>query len=310
MGCLYMLTSPSGKSYIGITSKTAQQRFKKHVEHAFGKRENGVIYSALRKYKPEGFAVKTLAIADWSYLVDLEQKAIVAFGTRYPKGYNMTDGGEGTPGWVASDAARVRMSEGQKRRFARDPERIRMREHRQKAHEALRAKHEVRRINGMAPWEVRERESRSRQGSDEHKAKISAGTKAAMARPEIAAKVQQCAVDRAANPEWRKKIGDSKRGKLYGKRSEEFVDKQVAGIKAAWADPEKKAARLRKNAEARKLTKPGIDLTCGNCGKVFNVPEWVARSKQPKNCSRACYFKSKSKGREPGIQMSLIPTES
>lgn len=30
MGCLYMLTGPLGKSYIGITSRTAAWRFKWH----------------------------------------------------------------------------------------------------------------------------------------------------------------------------------------------------------------------------------------------------------------------------------------
>lgn len=259
MGCLYMLTSPSGKSYIGITSKTAEERFKKHVEHAFGKRENGVIYSALRKYKAEAFQVKTLVIANnWEYLSDLEQKAIVAFGTRYPNGYNMTDGGEGTPGWVASDAARARMSEAQKKRFARDPERIKIREQQKKAQEALQARHEARRVNGMAPWEMREYESRSRQGSDEHKAKISAGTKAAMARPEIAAKVQQCALDRAANPEWRAKISAAGKGSKKAPASEQRKALIAEARRREWADPvirERRMAGARKGALTRKANK-------------------------------------------------------
>jgi hypothetical protein len=95
MGCLYSLTFPNGKQYIGITSKTAVVRFAGHKDGAAGKR-NSVIYSALRKYKPENVDVKTLVIAnDWKYLCELEKKTIVAFGTKYPQGYNMTDGGDG-----------------------------------------------------------------------------------------------------------------------------------------------------------------------------------------------------------------------
>ncbi len=73
-----------------------------------------------------------------------------------------------------------------------------------------------------------------------------------MAVQEVAEKVKKCARERAANPEWRAKVSTSKRGKLYGKRSKEFVQKQVAGIKAAWSDPVKKAARIAKNRATRK----------------------------------------------------------
>lgn len=275
-----------------------------------GRRENGVIYSALRKYKPENFIVKTLVIANkWDYLCDLEKKAIIAFGTKYPHGYNMTDGGEGIIGRQITDETRARMSESQKKRFSVEIERNRLREQSKKAALTRKELFESRRINGRAPWEHRNYEKRSRSGSVEHREKISAGVKAAMATPEMKKAMKHFAAERAANPEWRKKIGDSKRGKLYGKRSEEFVEKQVAGIKAAWADPVKKAQRILKNAEARKKTNPGVDLTCGNCGKIFHVPKWVAESKSPKNCSRACYFESKKKFKDDDVQIPLIPAE-
>lgn len=99
MGALYRLTSPSGKSYIGITTKTAEARWAKHVEHALGKRDSGYLYNALRKHGAESFAVETLVVADdTDYLRDLEKRAIVAFGTRYPFGYNVAGGGEMAPG--------------------------------------------------------------------------------------------------------------------------------------------------------------------------------------------------------------------
>lgn len=94
MGCLYQLTSPSGKSYIGITLKTAQERFEDHKVNY--RRRRTALHRAFRKYGPENFQLKTLVIAnDWKYLCDLECEAIVAFGTKGPSGYNMTGGGDG-----------------------------------------------------------------------------------------------------------------------------------------------------------------------------------------------------------------------
>ena len=209
MGCLYQLTSPSGKSYLGISSKTAAHRFAKHVEHALGKRENGVIYSALRKYGSDQFQIKTLVIAnDWEYLCDLEKKAIIALQTRYPHGYNMTDGGEGIIGPKSEDFPGI-VSKAQKKRYQCPEQRKKLREYGAKGR-AMRA---ASRAPGPPPWILRKKAACARLGSAEHRAKISAATRLAMARPEIAAKVKQCALDRAANPAWRKKISDIKRKK-------------------------------------------------------------------------------------------------
>src|SRR5262249_28878353 len=82
MGCLYKLTSPSGKSYIGITIKTFEERWAKHIEHAMGKRANGALYAALRKYGPDAFRHEVLAECDdWSRLCKMEIQAIKEHGT-------------------------------------------------------------------------------------------------------------------------------------------------------------------------------------------------------------------------------------
>lgn len=250
MGCLYSLQSPSGRRYIGITKRTAEARFSKHVEHALGKRNNGVLYSALRKYGPDRFTLTTLAVASWEYLLELERRAIAAFGTRHPYGYNMTYGGEGSDGPV-SEAARLNVSAGQRRRYKKPEELDKARAILAKGRETIAAYHAARRVNGRAPWQIRAAEKRAKLGSPEHRAKISAATKAAMSRPEIRAKVKAAQANRSY--EWNQRIAASKRGHLYGKRSAEFVAKQVAGIKASWADPVKKAERLAKIRATRAL---------------------------------------------------------
>lgn len=85
---LYMLTAPSGKSYIGVTAKKLKYRIGEHV-HA-----KTTIGRALRKY---GDLVRSrvLAVGSEEYIYDLERKAISAFGTMGPAGYNCKEGGYG-----------------------------------------------------------------------------------------------------------------------------------------------------------------------------------------------------------------------
>jgi hypothetical protein len=251
MGCLYQLTSPSGKRYIGISSKTAADRFLKHTEHALGKRQNGVLYSALRKYKPENFDIKTLVIAnDWQYLCDLEVKVIEAFGTKHPFGYNMTNGGEGVVG-PKGPGFSEKVSIAQKKRYERPEERERLRKAAEKAHATNAARHAAKRVNGKAPWQIRKFEAASRPGSPEQKAKSSASIKAAMAIPEIAAKVKACALVRAADPNWRAKVSASKRGKKIGPCSDERKAKISAARRKEWQDPIIRQRRLMSFSKAR-----------------------------------------------------------
>jgi len=94
MGELYRLDFSNGKSYIGITIKTATERFKGHRYNA--KRSNkGVVYKAWNKYgEPK---LNVLAILQNDDLYEAEKRAIKAFNTKYPNGYNFTDGGDIPP---------------------------------------------------------------------------------------------------------------------------------------------------------------------------------------------------------------------
>jgi group I intron endonuclease len=100
MGELYRITSPSGKDYIGITSRTAEERFKDHVANAGRKSPDGLLIRAIRKYGADRMVVETLAVSDdWDALCAMEQEAIAIFGTRAPRGMNATDGGDGVLGY-------------------------------------------------------------------------------------------------------------------------------------------------------------------------------------------------------------------
>ena len=109
MGDLYKLTSPSGKSYIGITTATALSRWANHVRHATKSRARGPLYAAIRKYGPSAFVVDVLAHADtWESLCALELSAIAEHGTLSPAGYNLTAGGDGVVGMAPEAKQRHR----------------------------------------------------------------------------------------------------------------------------------------------------------------------------------------------------------
>lgn len=209
MGCLYSLTSPSGKRYIGISSKDAAARWKIHQMRVREGRPQ-VLQQAIRKYGADAFVLQTLVIAnDWPYLCELEERAIVAFNSRSPNGYNLTKGGEGARGIVHTEQARRNMSIGQKRRFA-DP--VQLARLVAQARIAGQAKRKPR--GYKAPWELRKKAQtlKARLPLDEWKRVHSEATKNAMKDPAVAAKVIACAKQRAADPAWRLKVSASKKG--------------------------------------------------------------------------------------------------
>jgi hypothetical protein len=97
MGCLYMLTFPNDKKYVGITTRDIEWRFKQHVSASV--RNKTYLAKAIKKYGADTIKKRVLVIAnDADYLKDLEIKAIVAFNSKWPNGYNNTIGGDGVHG--------------------------------------------------------------------------------------------------------------------------------------------------------------------------------------------------------------------
>ena len=111
---LYRLTSPSGRVYIGI-AKNTRKRWQEHVQSA----RNGsrcVLHSAIRKYGFDNFKKEVLVTSTFAYVKDLEVKAIAAYGTMAPVGYNLTAGGDGTNGYAHTGETKQRVSAAQKGR--------------------------------------------------------------------------------------------------------------------------------------------------------------------------------------------------
>lgn len=111
MGALYQISFPNGKSYIGITTKAPEHRFAEHRYSSVPSGLDNAVNRAIRKHGLANISFRTLAIADEpSYLLDLERKAIAAYGTHGAGGYNMTAGGVGIFGYRHTAATRQAMS--------------------------------------------------------------------------------------------------------------------------------------------------------------------------------------------------------
>jgi len=96
VGQLYALDFPNGKRYIGVTTKTADARFKTHEKALRMAKPNcAAVYSAWRKHGAPTLTV--LAIVEDADLFETEKRAIAVFGTLSPGGYNLTVGGESSP---------------------------------------------------------------------------------------------------------------------------------------------------------------------------------------------------------------------
>jgi hypothetical protein len=92
---VYCHTSPSGKQYIGWTSRSLWVRWVEHVSDA---RLGGTsaFHCAIRKYGPDAFRHEVLALADSPRAaVALEREWVARRKTGTPRGYNRTLGGEG-----------------------------------------------------------------------------------------------------------------------------------------------------------------------------------------------------------------------
>lgn len=117
----YRLTSPKGKQYIGITKRTAQQRFSEHIRRAASDRPC-VVQHAINMYGSEAFKIEVLVQADWEYLLELEPKLIRLYGTKAPGGYNVASGGaqcDANKGRKLSPEWRKKMSDAQTARWSK-----------------------------------------------------------------------------------------------------------------------------------------------------------------------------------------------
>ena len=106
-GVVYLiLNKVNGKPYVGQTTRPLDRRF---LEHATCKKT--IIGKAIQKYGRENFycgVIKTCASK--TEMDTWEKFLIILLKTKVPYGYNITDGGEGTIGYICTDETRAKKS--------------------------------------------------------------------------------------------------------------------------------------------------------------------------------------------------------
>lgn len=123
---LYLVTSPTGKQYVGITTLTVNRRMSGHRTAA---RQGSPypLHAAIRKHGFDAMQVEVLnKSCDLAELHALEVETIAKLNTEAPNGYNLTAGGEGTVGHIKSDAERQALSQRMSARWG-DPDFVAMR---------------------------------------------------------------------------------------------------------------------------------------------------------------------------------------
>ncbi len=110
---VYCATSPSGKRYVGLTSRGEAFRW---AEHRGAARSGSdlPLYKAIRKYGAQAFRRTILErMTTEAGAKRAEQLWIKELGTFAPGGYNLTAGGDGMLGHVHTPEARAKISAAQ-----------------------------------------------------------------------------------------------------------------------------------------------------------------------------------------------------
>jgi predicted GIY-YIG superfamily endonuclease len=117
---VYKFTSPSGKSYIGMTKNTINGRFNQHRYASLKSENKGPFAYALCKYQDVNSWKKEI-LFESDNSEDIKQKeieCIASHNTLVPNGYNVLQGGQqGLFGMTLSEEHKKKQSEGRKKYY-------------------------------------------------------------------------------------------------------------------------------------------------------------------------------------------------
>lgn len=101
MACIYKIVNEiNGHLYIGQTSMTIQERWRKHLDRFKNEPDAKGIYDAMRNYGIENFHCEVIEQCEEEELNEKEVYWIAYYDTFHGEGYNLTAGGDGSAGSV------------------------------------------------------------------------------------------------------------------------------------------------------------------------------------------------------------------
>jgi group I intron endonuclease len=106
---VYLITNKqNGKGYVGQTIKTLAKRWSAHISVDSPCR---YLRNAIQKYGISNFEIRPIVVVGTKEWLDYYEKEFIKlFRTKFPNGYNLTDGGEGQCGRFTSEETRKKMS--------------------------------------------------------------------------------------------------------------------------------------------------------------------------------------------------------
>ena len=107
-----MINNLNGKVYIGKTIKDLDKRIRGH-EYSANEESKTYLHNAIRMYGLENFSFSPLAWCSGNEHLNFLEKFYIYFkNSKFPNGYNLTDGGDGGySGIPISDKTRFKMSQ-------------------------------------------------------------------------------------------------------------------------------------------------------------------------------------------------------
>jgi group I intron endonuclease len=111
---IYLITNNvNGKVYVGKTNQSLKRRWSNHKSVA-NQGHGTYLHNAIRKYGADNFSVTEVLVAlptaAQEDLSGWEREIISAMGTtNHDLGYNLTEGGEGSLGFVMSEETKLKM---------------------------------------------------------------------------------------------------------------------------------------------------------------------------------------------------------
>ena len=261
MGCVYEAVNLiNGHSYIGKTMQTLHRRSRRHVNDA--KRGEGAYFArAILKYGEDKFNWQVLFESDdQNELYQKEREFISLRGY-----YNLTDGGEGTPGYVPTPETRAKLA-------AASTGAVFSEERRKAISEATRGKKRK-----PLSLETKAKISAAHIGkshkpmTDETRKKLSISNKGKKRSPETCekvrlaklgkrrehpsdetrAKISEAMKGRKFSEEHRKNISLSRKGKTFGPHTEEHNAKIGAGGIGKHTGPRPNDVRMKVSASLK-----------------------------------------------------------
>lgn len=250
-----ILNTVNGKLYIGLTTTSLKKRWSEHLCNAnIGNRRP--LYAAMRKYGANSFMMEEIACLapgmDLDDLRQMERDLITQENCKSPRGYNLTDGGDGVTGYEFTDEVRAKM------RAKWTPER------RAAIAERLRQTYTGRKLSPEHKEKVVATLRRSRKLTADERRIASEKRCVTMARKRADGYVS-ANVGRKASAETRAKQSDAKR-RLY----DSGYESPLAGLKISAVEREVRNAKRSETYRLKKEAGWVISYPAGRKGKPLS----------------------------------------